>query len=68
MKKVNLLSNAEMRKVMGGYLNPAKCSASCGDRVDAECGGESCQAVDGVGCTNSDGTQVLCSNQPKKDN
>lgn len=64
MKKVNLLSRAEMRRVMGGDA-PAGCTADCGDRKDAECSGSSCTALDGVGCSAGD-TVISCENQPLK--
>ncbi|TKC07999.1 hypothetical protein FA048_12605 [Pedobacter polaris] len=68
MKKVNLLSKAEMKKVMGGEVpggggGGAFCSAKCEGKSDAVCHG-TCTATDGVGCTGTDAegnpTEVKC--------
>lgn len=69
MKKVNLLSRAEMRRVIGGDA-PGSCTATCGDRKDAVCSGSGCQATDGVGCVGSesegDPTHKACIDMPLK--
>jgi hypothetical protein len=65
MKKINLLSRAEMKKVMGGLADPstAFCSAKCTGKADATCHG-TCTATDDVGCTGTDTsgnpTEVKC--------
>ncbi len=61
MKKVNLLSRAEMRKVTGGYAAAPGCSAKCPGKADAVCSKDPCQAEDGVGCIADGGKEsVYC--------
>ncbi len=66
MKKVNLLSRAEMRNVMGGYASPSTCTASCGTREDVTCTGSQCSKIDGVGCNAGDSDSKSCDDSPLK--
>lgn len=71
MKKRNLLSRAEMKKIVGGVQEVGGgsgfCSAKCEGKADAMCYG-SCSATDNVGCTGTDSNgnakNVACSDVP----
>lgn len=67
MKKINLLSRAEMKQISGGSMNPDSCTAKCPGRKDVTCIGTPCAAEDGNGCIAwNDGTpeSSSCSNSP----
>jgi hypothetical protein len=55
MKKMNLLSKAEMRNVMGGLTDPSVglCVAMCGTARSLTCTG-TCTAEDDNGCSGTD--------------
>jgi hypothetical protein len=57
MKNLTKLSRAEMKTVLGGYLQ-GPCVAECGS-YSVSCSGTDCSATDGVGCkastTDADG-------------
>lgn len=54
MKKINLLSKAEMKKVVGGSMNPGVCRKICPGsteekKIQVECVGHPC-TVTSTGC------------------
>ncbi|AZI24111.1 hypothetical protein EA772_01660 [Pedobacter sp. G11] len=51
MKKINLISKAEMKNILGGTAAVvADCTAKCPGKADVSCSGSSCSAIDGNGC------------------
>jgi hypothetical protein len=54
MEKFQKLNRLEMKNISGGVLPnpPTSCTADCyGKKKSVTCTGDSCVAVDGVGCS-----------------